>query len=286
MSAFSLAHKIVILGIVTLDTLLNERMLFSSNGKTYYWTSNVGSEITLVFLPGLTADHNLFETQVKYFYDKFNIIVWDCPCHGKSRPYNDFSYNAVTKELNTILSCENVKNTIIIGQSLGGMIGQYYIDAYPKNIKGFVSIDSVPFGDYYSKMDLFLLNQLEWMCKCFPDRILRKSMAKMCGVTDIARNRMERMLESYTKNELCHLMYIGEAAFIPENKNIDLHCKTLLILGEKDRVGKVSAYNKEWAKRTGYSLEIIKGAAHNSNDDNPNEVNSIIEKFISNIYYC
>lgn len=263
-----------------MEHILTQRYITSVNGRTYYWSSKKESELTLVFLPGLTANHTLFEKQIKYFHDKFSIIVWDCPCHGKSRPYQDFSYANVSKELNTILTTEDVKYAMIIGQSLGGMIGQYFIDSYPEKVKGFVSIDSAPFGDYYTKSDFFWLNQLEWMCNLFPDKMLRKSMAKMCGVADDTRKRMEEMLDEYSKKELCHLMYIGEAAFIPENKSIQLPCKALLILGEKDRVGKVAAYNKEWAKRTGYPLRVIQNAAHNANDDNAEEVNKLIEDFI------
>lgn len=70
------------------------------------------------------------------------------------------------------------------------------------------------------------------------------------------------------------------AAFIPENKNIQLPCKSLLILGERDKVGKVAVYNKKWAQRIGYQLKLIKNTAHNSNDDEPEEVNEIINDFI------
>lgn len=263
-----------------MKNVLNEKSITSENGQTFYWVSQTNKDVTLVFLPGLTANHTLFEKQIMYFYDKYNIIVWDCPCHGKSRPYENFSYLNVAKELNSILKTEGCGRTVIIGQSLGGMIGQYYIDAYPEGVEGFIAIDSAPFGDYYSKSDFFWLNQLEWMCKLFPDKMLRKSMAKMCGVTPDARERMERMLDDYPKKELCHLMYIGEAAFIPENRNIKLSCNAILLLGDKDQVGKVAAYNKKWADKTGYPLLIIKNAAHNSNDDRPEEVNKIIEDFL------
>jgi len=55
----------------------------------------------------------------------------------------------------------------------------------------------------------------------------------------------------------------------------------LLILGEKDKTGKVAQYNKAWAKRTGYSLKIIHDAAHNANVDKPDEVNACIRDFLS-----
>jgi len=266
-----------------MDKLMIEKSILSENGRTYYWVSQTDKEFTIVFLPGLTANHTLFEKQIMYFHDKYNVLVWDCPCHGKSRPYKNFNYSNVAKELNNILKKEGIEKTVIIGQSLGGMIGQYYIDAYPEGVIGYISIDSAPFGDYYSKSDFFWLNQLEWMCNLFPDKVLRKSMSKMCGETFEARVNMEKMLADYSKKELCHLMYIGEAAFIPENKNIELPCKVVLILGDKDKVGKVASYNKKWANKTGYPLMIIKNAAHNSNYDRPKEVNKIIEDLLAGI---
>ena len=175
-----------------------------------------------------------------------------------------------------------MEQAVFIGQSLGGMIARYYINQHPVKAVGFISVDSVPFGDYYSKSDMFWLSQLEWMCRMFPDRLLRSSIAKICGVTETARIRMLTMLSSYKKNELCHLMYVGEAAFIPENKNLDIPCRTILLLGDKDKVGKVAAYNKEWSQRTGFPLIMIQGAAHNANDDQPDIVNGIIFDFIKN----
>lgn len=257
-----------------------EKIHETEHGNIHYWVDIKNDDVTLVFLPGLTADHRLFSSQCEFFTAKYNVLVWDCPCHGKSRPYDVFTYADVTSQLHAILEMEKIENVILIGQSLGGMIAQFYIDRYPDKVKGFISVDSVPFGDYYSRSDLFWLQQLEWMCRLFPDSMLRKSMAKMCGATKTAQDRMLEMLSSYSKRELCHLMYIGEAAFIPENKNVDIPCRSLLILGDKDKVGKVAAYNREWARRTGFPLNIVRGAAHNANDDRPEEVNRIIEEYI------
>lgn len=260
-----------------------EKFIESKRGKTFYWVSPKENALTLVFLPGLTANHTLFDKQIERFGEEYNIIVWDCPCHGKSRPYEEFSYSKVTGELYNILKAESVAEAVFIGQSLGGMIAQYFIHCYPHMARGFISIDSAPFGDYYSRSDFFWLNQLEWMCNLFSDKTLRKSMARACGKTEYAQNKMIKMLSDYDKKELCHLMYIGEAAFIPENMDMKLLCPTVLLLGEKDQVRKVASYNKEWTKRTQFPLHIIKGAAHNSNEDNPEEVNKIIGEFLHKV---
>ena len=47
-------------------------------GTIHYWSSILRLDTTtLVFLPGLTADHRLFDKQVEHFVKKYNIIVWD-----------------------------------------------------------------------------------------------------------------------------------------------------------------------------------------------------------------
>lgn len=91
-----------------MNHIIIERSSLSENGRTFYWISNTNRELTLVFLPGLTANHTLFEKQIMNFYDKYNVIVWDCPCHGKSRPYKSFNYSNVSKELNSILNAEGI----------------------------------------------------------------------------------------------------------------------------------------------------------------------------------
>ena len=51
-------------------------------------------------------------------------------------------------------------------------------------------------------------------------------------------------------------------------------------VGEKDQTGKVKAYNRLWAQRTGFPLVWIPKAAHNANVDNPQAVNSAIKDFL------
>ena len=53
-------------------------------GVIKYWVNIVDRNIpTLVFLPGLTVDHRLFEKQTEYFEGKYNVFVWDAPGHAE-----------------------------------------------------------------------------------------------------------------------------------------------------------------------------------------------------------
>ena len=50
---------------------MKEKTYQTPCGTIHYWVSvSHPDEITLVFLPGLTADHRLFDKQIQHFKEK------------------------------------------------------------------------------------------------------------------------------------------------------------------------------------------------------------------------
>lgn len=98
----------------------------------------------------------MFEEQVDYFVKDYNILLWDAPAHGKSRPFQQFDYDKAAKAIKQILGAENISDAVFVGQSMGGFITQAVIKRFPELVTAFVSIDSTPYGEeYYSKSDVF-----------------------------------------------------------------------------------------------------------------------------------
>ena len=60
----------------------------------------------------------------------------------------------------------------------------------------------------------------------------------------------------------------------------------LITHGEYDKTGKVRYYCKMWHEQTKYPLRIISNAGHNANVDNPEEMNQIIDEFITEGVLC
>ena len=94
-----------------------EKSYKTSSGCIHYFVNIIDKQkITLVFLPGLTADHRLFEKQTEYFEKKQNVFVWDAPSHALSRPFtNHYSLSDMAEWLDKILAKEEIYNPIIIG---------------------------------------------------------------------------------------------------------------------------------------------------------------------------
>ena len=265
---------------------MEQKSIRSERGETFYWTEKAGSPFALVFLPGLSADHRLFDKQTEEFSGKYDIVVWDAPAHGRSRPYRDFTYPNAAEELRSILASEGIERAVLAGQSAGGFVAQSFYRKYPGMVAGIFTIGTCPYGaSYYSGSDLFWLRQTKWMFRAFPDGLLRRSMAAMCADTPRARENMLGMLSSYTKDELCSLLYTGFAGFIPEIGENEIDCPVQLTVGEHDRTGKVMAYNRMWHEKEGYPLHVIRGASHNANDDSPGEVNRLIHEFLRTLMW-
>ena len=55
--------------------MLKESTYQTPCGTIHYWSNNLSLDTTtLIFLPGLTADHRLFDKQVEYFE---GMAEWD-----------------------------------------------------------------------------------------------------------------------------------------------------------------------------------------------------------------
>lgn len=265
---------------------MEHKFVESERGRVHYWISfSEKSEAkTIVFTHGLTASHEMFDKQVEFFKKDFNIILWDVPMHGMSRPYKDFSYENTARELFNILEKEHIEKVVLVGMSMGGYPSQMFGYMYPGKVEGFVALDTTPFGiSYYSKSDIWWLKQVGPMARWFTDSILRKSMAKSVSMTDYSYEVMMKMLEPLSKQDIIDQMDIAYGGFIKENKDMSFSFPVVILLGDHDRTGKVGVYCKAWSAKTGYPLVIIENAAHFSNGDNPKQVNKVILDFINKL---
>ena len=266
-----------------------EKMYTTAYGVIHYWITETQSERPwLVFLPGLTADHRLFDKQIEYFQKDYNCLVWDAPAHGKSRPFPlRFTMKDLVLYMHNILAEESIRRPVFIGQSMGGYIAQAYMAQYPHDVAGFISIDSAPLGrQYYKAWELFCVKHTKFMYQCIPWKVLHEWSAVGNAETEYGRTLMRQMMEPYEKPEFCDLASYGFrilAEAIEEKGCYAITCPTLLLCGERDGTGFVKRYNQMWAEREQYPLVWVPDAGHNANTDAPESVNKQIERFLLNL---
>lgn len=241
-------------------------------------------------MPGLTADHRLFDKQIEYFKEKYNVFVWNAPGHASSWPFSfDFTLTDKAQWLHEIMQAENATQLVIVGQSMGGYVGQVYANQYPSELEAFISIDSAPLErKYISRLELWLLKRMEPIYRYYPWKALIKSGSRGVAMSEYGRKLMKEMMLIYEGNQERYAKLSGHGfKIVAEAIEADLSYKlpthSLLICGEKDKAGSCIRYNRAWHKQTGIPLVWIKEAGHNANTDKPEIINSLIEEWINSI---
>lgn len=218
----------------------------TASGLIHYWLNDFDKtgKNALIFLPGLTADHRLFDRQINYFKDKFRVLVWDAPGHASSYPFKlNFDLFDESKWLDEILIKEGIEIPILIGQSMGGYLGQVYAELFPEKLKCLVTIDSPPLQrKYYTAIELWLLKIVESVYKFYPWKSLLKAGTKGVSTTEYGRKLMLDMMMVYDGNQNRYSNIVGHgykilAEAIEKNLTYEIKCSHLIICGKEDRAG-------------------------------------------------
>lgn len=269
---------------------LTQHTLKTTGGTIFYWTTPpVPGATWLVFLPGLSADHRLFEAQLAHYSGKLNCLVWDAPSHGQSRPFHlDWTLDSLARYLHTILEENSITKPILVGQSFGGYLAQAYMALYPYTVAGFVSIDSGPLERrFYKDWELWYLRHTYTIYNAMPWNLLLSRSPQRCSTTKSGQMQVRSSMESYQKHRYVDLISHGnavmEAAIQKSESRGGKNIPTLFLCGEKDEAGFIRRYNAEWSRAEGFPIHWIVGAGHNSPVDRPRDVNNFIDSFLENL---
>ena len=270
---------------------MTEKTYETRCGVIHYWVNEKpDASAALVFLPGLTADHRLFDRQIGYFEGKYRVLVWDAPAHAASWPFS-FSFDLGDKArwLDGILRQEGIDAPVIVGQSMGGYVGQMYAQLFPEKLRGFVSVDSAPLQrKYVTAAEIWLLKRMEPVYRHYPWRALLRSGTNGTAVSEYGRALMREMMLVYEGDQARYAGISGHGfRMLAEAMEADLpyeiRCPALLLCGKEDHAGSCIRYNRAWHRETGIPIEWIDGAGHNANTDAPDRVNRLIEAFTAGL---
>ena len=272
--------------------IMEEKLYDTPCGTIHYWTNTIRTESdkALIFLPGLKADHRLFEKQIECFETACRVLVWDAPEHAASWPFDSaFDLRDKARWLDEILKQEGILSPIIVGQSMGGYVGQMYAQLFPEKLKGFISIDSAPLQrEYVTATEIWLLKRMEPVYRYYPWKWLLRSGTNGVSTTEYGRNLMRSMMMVYDGQKSRYAGISGHgfrmlAEAMEADLPYELRCPALLICGEKDHAGSCIRYNKAWHQKTGIPIQWIKDAGHNANTDAPETVNGLIADLLRKI---
>jgi pimeloyl-ACP methyl ester carboxylesterase len=127
---------------------MNKEIDFAGK-KIVYRVYGNGKPVMLVHGFGETGD--VWQTQVDFLKDSFQLIVPDLPGSGQSEMIDDMSIEGMAEVVKTILEAEAAKKVAMIGHSMGGYITLAFAEKYPGYLNSFGLFHSTTFADTEEK---------------------------------------------------------------------------------------------------------------------------------------
>ena len=114
------------------------------NGVEMHY-DRVGSGPPLLWLHGLGASARDWEDQVGHFQDRFDQIVPDLRGHGRSeKPGGPYSIEGFASDVAGLIEQLGVGPVVVIGISLGGMVGFQLVADRPDLLTHLVAVNALP----------------------------------------------------------------------------------------------------------------------------------------------
>jgi 3-oxoadipate enol-lactonase len=127
-----------------------------TNGiETYY--EEYGDGHPIVVLHGATADHQVWAEQLQPLTDDYRVILYDLRGHGNTGGSDLDKYTADTysDDLAAFIEALDLNQPVVLGHSLGGMIGYVFADTYPEMISALITVGSPTPETFSNKEWLF-----------------------------------------------------------------------------------------------------------------------------------
>jgi pimeloyl-ACP methyl ester carboxylesterase len=100
----------------------------------------------MVLLHGIGADHNMWTPQTQEFADQgYFVLAPDMLAHGQSSKVKTLDLQDWENQINELLRQKDLKNCILIGVSMGGVIAQSYAKNNPDKVSHLILSDT--FGE-------------------------------------------------------------------------------------------------------------------------------------------
>jgi len=243
---------------------------------------NDGSPV-IIFTHGMFLDSRTFEIQMEYFKHQYSVLVWDLPGHGKSiKLKTDDLFQIAADGLLELMGDRWIEKAVLVGQSLGGLIGQYFAYHYPHRVTALVSIGGNALDQMFEWKKGIAFSLYALLIRLFPIKLFGKIFAKGNAIHPHTRDYLVNNFTRMTKTQMLTIvkgfsngirMGIPEA---PRQPHLITH-------GDREPSFVIHMIKKWHEGSSNSEYVLIPDAGHIANQDNPEEFNQVVMDFIKDL---
>lgn len=261
------------------------RTLNRDGSLIQYWDIGPKEAPVVVLTHGASMDHRMFDDQLEPLLTAgYRVVSWDIRGHGLSKPIGTaFSIQIVVDDLVAILDQLAVDTIVSVGQSFGGYVSQELLFRYPERVTAIAIIGATDITTIPPMLENLALKLSPYLFKIWPDKHLRKTIAKQTAKTEAAKRYAYNATNQLSKSEFI-TVWKAVADTLHAEPGYVIDRPFLLTHGEFDKTGTIARDAPSWAeKEPNCHYEVISHAGHNANQDNPEEFNRVLLAFLDSI---
>lgn len=244
---------------------------------------HAGSGPALVLLHGFSLDSRSWRPQIEALSERFTILAWDAPGAGESQdPPATFLIADWADALAAVLDAAGVQRAHVVGLSWGGLLAQEFYRGHSSRVISLVLAGtyagwkgSLPAPQPQQRLDAAVKDAL-----LAPGAFVQKYLPGMFGDSpgDHVRRELGRIMADFHPAGF-RLMAAALARADTRELLPTIRVPTLLIWGDADKRSPLDIGRTLSDAIPGARLEVLRGAGHLSNLEQPTEFNALVRDF-------
>src|SRR5262245_46582101 len=240
---------------------------------------DTGAGRAILLTHGHMSSRVAWDGQHQALGDRYRTVSWDIRGHGQTVSPDDpahYSLELTLADIRALLGHLGIERGVIGGLSLGGYVSLAFALAHPEMVDALVICDS---GPGYRNAEA----RAQWNERAFA----RAAEMETKGL-DVLSTRSREVRESLPRQRSAQALAHATRGILAQQGStvIDglpsIRVPTLVVVGDQDTpfVGPCEYMAK---KITGARLEVIAGAGHSSNLDQPEQFNRVLLDFLGSL---
>jgi 3-oxoadipate enol-lactonase len=248
----------------------------------YFISSNEGKE-TIVMLHAAFADYTLFQEQVSFLQDSYQLILINLPGHGAGASVKSkVTIKDIPAVIRRILADNRIEACHLLGVSLGSLIAQAFADRYPEQTRSVIIVGGYSIHKANKRIKKEQQAEaLKWIGYIlFSMTKFKQYVLRVSCLTEQGRSLFEQGIRHFKRRSFEAMSGMG--SFFTDRWK-PMPYPILLIVGEHDRELIHEALGLLHQLEPRSQLVTIPGAGHCANADAPEAFNQVMADYLSTI---
>lgn len=257
----------------------------TSRDRNIYYERH-GTGPALLFLHGAGSNAATWWQQLPAFARDYTCVTMDVRCFGRSAaPTSEFTLPLFVDDALAVLDALSIERAVIVGQSLGGMIGLQLALRHPGRVAGFVACDTSLAIDHPVLVASIERRFRTASAVSIEQRSLgawflaeQPALAALYAQINHFNPSAHSLPEAQWRAAMGTLNQPG--ALTPTGRLRELACPTLFVVGVDDPIVPTEVVHELATLVPDSDVVVIEQAAHSAYFEKPAEFNDAVRAFL------